>query len=229
MDRSSDSRKAGSPRLYVLPAPQPPLPAAVPVLRPDALATPAEEALLTGIARRAKRGDRAARDLLWRAFAPRLEAALRRCGRMAWRHGWTRRDGCPWELDDLRQEGWRVFAELIADWNGEGSIVPYLTAYLPWRLQNAMRRLGPPRFRPLTAPTVEPVAECRELLDAEAEALLAEILAALSPEEEAVLALRLWEGATLGEVSRRLGVPRRTLNRRWERIRQVTRQVLEES
>lgn len=228
MDRSSDSCKPGARRLYLLPAPLPPLPAAVPVLRPDEPATPAQDAMLTGIARRARLGDRVARDLLWRAFAPMLEPALRRCGRMTWQRGWTRRDGRPWELDDLRQEAWCVFAELTEDWLGEGSFVPYVMAYFPWRLRNAMRRLEPPRFRLVTYPIVEPVAECRGLRDAEAEALLTAILAALSPEESTMLALRLWEGATLGEVSHRLGVPRRTLNRRWERIRRVTRQLLAE-
>ena len=183
MNRSSDSPTPGARRLYLLPAPSPPLPAAVPVLRPDEPTTPAQEALLTGIARRARRGDRPARDLLWRALAPKLEPALRRCGRMAWQRGWTRRDGLPWELDDLRQEAWCVFTELTEDWPGEGSFVPYVTAYFPWRLRNAMRRLGPPRFRLVALDAVEPVAEGWDLLDAEAEALLLAILAALSPEE----------------------------------------------
>ena len=126
---------------------------------------------------------------------------------MAWQRGWTRRDGLPWELDDLRQEAWCVFAELTEDWPGEGSFVPYVTAYFPWRLRNAMRRLGPPRYRRVALDAVEPAAVGQDLLDAEAETLLLAILAALSLEESAMLALRLGEGATLGEVSRRLGIP----------------------
>jgi hypothetical protein len=94
-------------RLRLLPAASSqPLPAVVPLLRPNHPVTPAQDALLTALARRARDGDEPARDLLWRAFAPALEPALLRCGRMAWRvqAGWVRRDGRPWELEDLRQE-----------------------------------------------------------------------------------------------------------------------------
>jgi RNA polymerase sigma factor (sigma-70 family) len=222
--------ESSRPRLRLLPAGLPPLPAAVPLLRPDRPVTAREDALLTTLARRAQRDDPAARDLLWRAFSPKLEPALRRCGRMTWRPGWAQRNGRPWEQDDLRQEAWLVFAELIADWPGNGSIVPYVMAYFPWRLRSAMRRLGPPRTR--VAPPRGPVAraaDCRELLDAETATLVALLVARLSAVEADVLRARVEEGTGSREIARRLGMSRRTISRHLARIRRVAREVLDAS
>jgi RNA polymerase sigma factor (sigma-70 family) len=205
-----------------------PLPAAVPVLRPDEPVTAAQDALLTAIAHRARQGDRDARELLWRAFAPRLEPAVSRCGRMTFLPHWAARNGRPWELDDLRQEAWLVFAEVIGAWDGEGSFVPYATAYFPWRLRNAMRRLGPVRrARPLAAVSGT-AAACAGLRDAERASLLATFGAALSTADARVLELRL-EGLSLTAIARRLGVTRRTVSRRWGRIRRTARELLAET
>jgi hypothetical protein len=197
-------------------------------LPPDRPATAAEEELLNGIARRARLGDRDARELLWRAFAPRLEPVVWRCGRMTWQAHWARRDGRPWALDDLRQEAWRVFAELTEAWSGEGSFVPYATAYFPWRLRGAMRRLGPPRFQATARRRAEPIAECGDLRAVETEPLMRQIAAALSPFDAAVLHLRLREDAGIDEIARRLDRSRRSVNRSWARIRRVAREVLAE-
>lgn len=191
--------------------------------------TPAQDALLTGIARRARQGDMAARDLLWLAFAPKLEPSIRRCERLAWRMGWARRDGRPWELDDLRQDAWLVFAALVANWRGDGSFVPYVMAHFSWRLRNAMRRLGPPRGRAVLTPmAADAAAACPALDEVEAAELRAALLAALSPADAAVLRLRLVQGASFGDIACQLGVSRRTVARRWARIRRVARGVLGE-
>jgi RNA polymerase sigma factor (sigma-70 family) len=202
------------------------LPAVVPLLRPDQPVTPAQETLLSGIAQRARLGDWSARDLLWRAFAARLEPALVNCARMTWHVDWVRRNGRPWELDDLRQEAWLVFADLAAKWDGEGSFVPYIMAYFPWRLRNAMRHLRPSRRAVARARVPERFAECDELLDAEGVAMVFQIMARLSPEDAEVLWLRVMEGQGLSGIARRLGVSRRTVTRRWSRIEQVGRETL---
>jgi RNA polymerase sigma factor (sigma-70 family) len=191
--------------------------------------TPAQDALLSGIARRARLGDMHARDLLWRAFAPKLEPALVRCGRCAWQRGWVRRDGCPWELDDLRQEAWLVFADLTARWSGSGSFTPYVVGRFSWRLRNAMRRLGPPRRASAPSTRSRPAADCQALLDAETEAVLARVTVALCPADAEVLRRRVTEGMSFGQIARQLGVSRRTIARRWRRIRRVSRAVLSES
>lgn len=201
-------------------------PAVVPVLRPDEPVTPGQDAALTRIAQQARLGDPAARDLLWRAFEARLEPAVASCRRMTWHIDWMRRDGRPWELDDLQQEAWLVFTDLTLKWDGEGSFVPYVTAYFPWRLRNAMRRLGPPRRAITVSRVPERFAECGELLDAEGEALLTQIVAALSPVDALVLRLRVMEGMGSSAIARRLGVSRRTVTRRWSRVQRVASEML---
>lgn len=221
MSGTRDPRTPHARRLRLLSPAARPLPTVVPLLRPDQAITPAQDALLTGIARRARDGDLAARDLLWRAFAAMLEPTLLRCGRMAWRPGWARRDGRPWELDDLRQEAWLVFAELAAGWPGEGSFIPYVTAYFPWRLRNALRRLGPVRLPIAHGAVTEPVADDPALADAEVGAILAALAVALNATDAEVLRLRMAEGAGFGEIAARLKVSRKTVARRWLRIRRV--------
>lgn len=218
------------PPLRLVPAGLPPLPVAVPLLHPDRPVTAAEDALLTGIARRARLGDAAARDLLWRACAPKLEPALRHCERMTWRADWVRRDGRPWEQDDLRQEAWLVFADLTAKWRGEGSFTPYVIAYFAWRLRNAMRRLGPPRNRiVIPCGTADAAIDCPGLADAETAVLLAALLAALSPLEAEIVCLRVGEGLSWSAIALRLRISPRTVSRRLRRIRRVAETFLKDA
>jgi RNA polymerase sigma factor (sigma-70 family) len=231
MARTNDPRKPHSSHLRLLPPLDGPrtLPPVVPLLRPDQPVSPAQEAKLTGLARRAHRGDREARDLLWRALGPRLEPALRRCGRMTRQPQWARRDGRPWELDDLRQEAWRVFADLVDGWNEEGSFVPYATACFPWRLRDAMRRLEPPRR---TAPfwcAARIGADDRGLNDADIAELMAAIAAELPSGDADLLHLRVSEGASIADMARRLGMSKRTVARRWARVQRVARRLLRDS
>ncbi len=199
-----------------------PLPAVVPLLQPGQPITPAQDALLNVIAQRARLGDDAARDLLWRAFAARLEPAVVTIGRRTRYVTWPRRNGRPWDLDDLRQEAWLVFVDLTMQWDGEGSFVPYITAYFPWRLRNAMRRIAPPRPLPdRPRAQEEPAIASLAMIDA--------LEAALTPLDEEVLRLRLVENAGIGEIARRFGVNRRTVSRRWARICRLARQVLHDS
>jgi RNA polymerase sigma factor (sigma-70 family) len=226
MANTRDPRSPRARHLHLLPVGARPLPVAVPVLQPDQPVTPAQDALLTGIARQARLGDHIARDLLWRAFAPKLEPAVRRAQRVAWATGWARRNGRPWELDDARQEAWLTFADLVETWPGEGSFVPYVMSYFPWRLRNAMRQLGPPRLRAAIPRWREPIADDAALAERETEALLAALLAVLSPADARVLQLRIQEGLTLGEIADRLDLSRRTVYRGWARIQDVARYVL---
>jgi RNA polymerase sigma factor (sigma-70 family) len=229
MANTRDPRSPRPRHLHHLPAGARSLPVAVPLLQPDQPITPAQDALLTAIARQARLGDHIARDLLWRAFAPKLEPAVRRAQRVAWATGWARRNGRPWELDDARQEAWLTFADLVETWPGEGSFIPFVMSYFPWRLRNAMRQLGPPRLRGAIPSRREPVGEDAALTDGETEALLAALMAALSPTDARVLQLRLREGLTLGEIADRLDLSRRTVYRGWARVQHVARCVLTDS
>ena len=231
MTRTSDPREPRPRRLRLLEPQEPPgktmpLPIVVLVLSQDQTVSPAQDALLNHLARRARLGDRAARDLLWRALAPRLEPALLRCGQLACQSGGARRDGRTWELEDARQEAWLVFAEVVEWWSGEGSFIPYATAYFPWRLRGAMCRLGPQRRAVPIHLAPEPGAECQGLLENEGEELLESIATVLSPIDAEILRLRIADGSGLAEIACRLGLSRRTMTRRWQRIQSVTRAVL---
>lgn len=228
MSRSRSPRPAHLQLVPPAPAasPWPPLPFMVPLLRPDQVTTPTEDALFTMLAQRAQRGDSAASHLLWRAFADRLEPVIHGCARVTWQQTWPRRDGRPWGMEDVRQEAFVVFCDLTASWDGAGAYVPYITAHFAWRLRTAVRRLGPQRQMALrTLPEATPAAS-HELLDVERQALLAAMSARLSPVDATVLDLHVREGLSLGEIAERLGEHRRTVTRRWQRVRAVAYEVL---
>jgi RNA polymerase sigma factor (sigma-70 family) len=231
MARTNDPGKPrpAYPRLLAPPASSPPLPPVVPLLRPDQPISPTQEAMLAGLVRRARRDDGEARDLLWRAFGPRLEPALRRCGRMTWQRNWARRDGRPWELDDLRQEAWLVFSDLVDGWNEKESFAGYVTAYFPWRLRDAIRRLEPPlRSVPLVY-AARITSSGGGVRDAEYDELLTMLAAALPPGDTDLLRMRIVEGATVADIARRLGVSRRTVARRWAGVQSVARRLLRDA
>jgi DNA-directed RNA polymerase specialized sigma24 family protein len=202
------------------------LPVMVPLLHPEEGITPRQEALITTLARRARQGDGAASQLLWRAFEARLEPLVEHCARTAHQRTWPQRDGQPWAKEDLRQEAFLVFSDLTATWEGTESYVAYITAHFAWRLRMAARRLGPQRQA--TPVTVLPglPAMCHEMLETEYQALLEAIAARLSPADAMVLDLCVREGRELEDIAQQLGVPPRTITRRWQRICRVAHEVL---
>ena len=204
----------------------PPLPVMVPLLHPDQTLTPTQEALVTTLAQRARQGDQGASQLLWRAFEARLEPAVSGCARATWQGAWPQRDGRPWAQEDLRQEAFLVFSDLTAAWEGTESYVSYITAHFAWRLRMAVRRLGPQRQPAPHATLPDLPTACREMLDAEYRALLEVVAASLSPADAVVLDLAVREGRGLADIAEQLGVPQRTIARRWQRICRVAYEVL---
>src|SRR5699024_2468216 len=88
---------------------------------------------LAGLARG---GDTDARDCLLFSLRPRLD-------RMGWMlKPWpnTPRLTGLWDQDDVRQETWVVFAELLEAWDGNVNFVPYLLARFSWRLRDRILR-----------------------------------------------------------------------------------------
>ena len=106
----------------------PPLPVMVPLLHPDEAITPRQEALVTMLAQRARQGDQAANQLLWRALEARLEPAVSGCAHATRQGASPRRDGQPWVQEDVRQEAFLVFCDLTATWEGAESYVSYISA-----------------------------------------------------------------------------------------------------
>lgn len=88
------------------------------------------------IAESARSGDMAARDQLFVALRPRLN-------RISWvLKPWPNSPGVTgiWDRDDVRQETWLVFAELLAAWDGKVGFIPYLLARFTWRLRDRILR-----------------------------------------------------------------------------------------
>lgn len=187
--------------------------------------TAAEEQRLSALARQAHAGDRAARDELLRAVQPDLARMVAAVARLTWTADGPRRDGRPWDAEDLAQEAFLIVADLIAAWSGEGSFPPYLFAYFPWRLRNAWRRLRPRRAAPVAPVDLALIAD-ESHLALEAAALLASLAAALPEPDRLVLLAHVRDDVPLRAIAGALGVSEHQVRRRWRAIKQRLRDEL---
>ena len=154
----------------------------------------------------AKTGDFPTRNALYFAFEPRL---LRIASTIWRRHG--RPVGIDWE--DVRQETFLVFTDVLDGWDGLRPIIPFVLGVFPWRMRDAVDRLGdlPPKRSPdRSARTLNPVDS---FLDEEALRLLEALASELPLWHRRVLMLRVREGLTEREIARSLGLSRRTVQR----------------
>ena len=215
------------PRLRLLP----PVagPALAPVVRADDEIGPETDALLSGLARRARRGDLRARDALWHALGPKVDRFVRRYRHVARSCG-SDRDG-PRLLDheDLAQEAFPVFVDVLAKWDEAGGtgFGPHFLAYFPWRLRDVWRRerataRPTARLRPDDALAGDPSAVAEE-----ARALVEALAAGLPEPEAGLLRGRLLADESLEQTAARLGLSRATAYRRWQRLRADLRRPLE--
>lgn len=186
----------------------------VPVL-PLSGAVPAEmDATFRALGRLAAAGDFAARDALYAAFAPRLDHWVRRAQGSCMRHGFDPAI----DPEDIAQEAFLVFADLVNTWDGRGSMSGYVIAYFPWRLSNAIRRMSDPRqHRSLDARPTALLTDGTVSGD-EAGALLTAIAAELPDREGRILLLRIRDGLTWDQIAERIEVDRRTALRDWKTI-----------
>ncbi len=192
----------------------------VPTARPISGAL---ERRLAHLARAARQGDHEARDTLWAAFGPKIRilviAAYRRTSSMAGDRALLR-DGRPWDQEDLAQEAYPIFRDLIATWPGEGPIGPYLLAHLTWRLRTAARAQVLPRRREVgVSPERLSLLAEESAAAAEALALLDTLAASFPGIDGEILRRHIGDGEPLTAIARQLGVNRRTVGRHWRRIR----------
>lgn len=195
-----------------------------PLVPADGEITPEQERRFTSLAHAARAGDRGARDALWWALAPKIDRLVAAAGRRTRRGDGPRRDGRAWDGEDLAQEAFPLFADLLVAWPGDGPIGPYLLSHLAWRLRSAAHALVLPRRRELStlAPHLLHFAD-ETAAAAEALVLLEAIAAGLPPPDGAILLWHVRDGASLVAVARRLGLGRRTVNRRWRGIKRGLR------
>jgi DNA-directed RNA polymerase specialized sigma24 family protein len=175
---------------------------------PDFELTPAVHLWLNDLAR-AARTDPAVRNELHRLLQLKIARFL------APYRGWRSAIG---GYDDIAQEAFLVFAQLVADWSGQGSFAAYFFGFFPWRLRHAIayyeRRW--PTSRLTVVPDDDDLFE-QELPDV-ATILPLTSLTPLPPTERQLLSLRLATGLPVADLALPLGCSRRTLFRRWRQL-----------
>lgn len=194
-------------------------PALVPVVNADDDLSLSLERRLAPTVERAHLGDADARTALFLAFRPKLVRFISRIHPPR-----TRPDQVGlWDRDDVEQEAWIVFNELIRNWTPERPFGRYVLATFPWRLRDAVfrgvaRRGVPPRM------TLVPIGDHDWLRDGssasdEARALLNAVAERLPDIQGTILRRHIGDGDTLTVIARDLGVSRRTITRHWRAVR----------
>ncbi len=176
---------------------------------PDFDLTPELDAALNRLARCAKE-DTAARNLLYEAFAFKIERFARRVARRA-----TLRT-C--EFSDVQQEAFLVFSEMIRRWKGSGSFAGYVFTWFPTMLEQAIARLE--RGHPIGALALDDLDPVGRAETPSPALLLVEELAHLPERELLVLELHVTAGLRLKEIAALLGCHPRTVRRIVQRARQ---------
>jgi RNA polymerase sigma factor (sigma-70 family) len=205
----------GTPRprvVHLLPS-SPPL---VPLLAADGEITPDVDRILTMLAHEAQSGDVAARNALYTACEPKIARFARRYRSV---FGVTHR--CPaFDFDDVVQEAFLVFVDLVDDWPGGDSFGAYFLGHFPWQLRNALRRIAAANrtSSDFGASAVLSILTDGSSAASEATALLRAIAARLPEPDGAILLCRILDGESYGAIARRLGTSRRTVARAWARI-----------
>ena len=198
----------------------------LPVIGADDVILPSFDETLGAFAIRAQQDDRAARDALYFAFLPKLTRMM-----MQVRPPYAP-DGAEgiWNRDDVEQEGYLVFLELVDGWSGDVSFTAFLLSRFLWRLKDAIHRgVGrssvPPRH------VVTPIEDAWLVTDEdgatpESEAMLDALVQGLPEPLGRVLMAHVLEGRNQTEIARELGVSRRTVVRYWQDIRAYASDVL---
>ena len=107
----------------------------LPVAPPASHVAPDLERFFHAAAEAALAGDLLARDALFAAFLPRFERSIRRIQRL-WREQ-LREDAI--EPEDIAQEAYLVFVDLLDCWSPDESISAHLSGRFYWRLKDATR------------------------------------------------------------------------------------------
>lgn len=200
----------------------------LPVIGADDIILPSFDDTLGSFAIRAQQGDMDARDALFFAYLPKLERLM---NLVRVPHAAPGETGL-WDRDDVEQEAYLAFLDLIHAWSGDVSLTSWVLARFPWRLRNAVRDgVGrpsiPPRQHqiPLDLADLEPM-ELDEL-DPDSYGRVVRLLDAMPPHLVEVLVANAFHGTPKAQVARDIQVSRRTLVRYWQQIRRYAEQVLE--
>lgn len=162
----------------------------------------------------AKAGDRTARNALFDTFRPAMARFFARYARRAY-------ENAAWDLEDLHQESFLVFVEVLDAWPGTGDFVAYFYAVFPKRMATAVRRLEGSQPWIRYGISAEGAEDPAQRLDSRA--MIHDFVALLSPLERSILALHAWESLALPDVARHTGLSLDDARRHWRRIRRKAR------
>lgn len=193
-------------------------PALAPVLDPIGRIPDDVDARLAALALRAQAGELAARNALFLAIWPRCAPVLNGIRR---NYVWRELEGRAWTFDDLDQEAFIVFCEIVDRWGGlEPRFAGYFFTRFRWRMFDVLRSwtVSPRREQAL----IEDLPVAIDETDAvELRLLIEALFANLDEGERQLLEWRLIEGRTDAEMAQALGVSVKTVRRR--RIRTFAR------
>ncbi|MCC6792672.1 MAG: sigma-70 family RNA polymerase sigma factor, partial [Thermomicrobiales bacterium] len=171
-----------------------------PALPPNGPISTEHDLLLARLAQRAIAGDRDALAVLYAAYLPRLDHWVRRACRSCYRPG----ADAAVDPEDVAQEAFLVFADLLLNWDGEGSLSAYLIAFFPWRLSDAVSRMMGGRRRSTAPPSLH-LADDSHDAD-EALAILEAVASDLPDRLGRILICRIRDGMTWPEIAVEVGV-----------------------
>ncbi len=186
-------------------------PALAPVLQPGGRIPDDIDARLAELALRAKFGDSAARNALFLAIRPRCSPVLNGVRR---HELWRALEGRSWTFDDLEQEAFPIFCDLVNEWKGvEPRFAGYFFSRFRWRVFDMLRRwtLTPRREAAFDDALSIAIDEADSI---ELRTVVADLFAALAPSERQLLVWRVVDGHTDAEVAQMLGVSLKTVRRR---------------
>lgn len=193
----------------------------LPVIGPFDPIPPHVDAVLTSVARLAKHGDHEARNRLFLAFQPKLLQIARQI--RLWMLPST------WERNDVEQETFIVYSELVDAWSGDTSFTGYLLGHFSWRLRGSVRRARLAERLPTTqSQSAESIADDTWAAE-EMRIALDEIVSHLQELDGAILIGRVRDGEGFGTLAHRLGVSRKTIYRHWTSLIIALRQSLGEN
>lgn len=191
----------------------------LPVIGPDDVILPGFEETLGSFAMRAQQGDADARDALYAAFLPKLKRVTRGIRMPGAAPGHT---GI-WDLDDLDQELYLAFLDLIATWTGDIPFTPFVLSRITFRVKDALRRSigrpsAPPTYMAVRFDDVDEPEAVHAEPTLQEELMVDRLWDVLSRSQKDLLTARIVHGNAVSTIAEELGISRRTVSRRWRRI-----------
>lgn len=176
----------------------------------DFNATPELDQVLGALARRA-RHDPAARNALYGLLDFKI-------ARFARRYHYRDHPVNAWNIDDVGQEAFLVFCEIVERWPGERSFLGFFFSRFPWRLSRRMKNLERdwPRLHALPFEAIfQPDESDQDVTDA---FLLVDVGVSRDARDRTLLELRAAHGLTAREAAHILHIHPRHVQRLWSRI-----------